>query len=67
MPSRLTREERKHLLDLDYITLKQFASIIGRDTRTVKREIEKKPDIHYVKGWGYLTEDLIRAFRLKHS
>lgn len=61
-----TAKERLEMLERPYLTGAEFAKVLNRSPSVVNREIRKSKDkIYFVDGWGYLTDDLIKVFRLK--
>ena len=61
-----TAKERLALLEQPYLTGAEFSKVLNRSPSVVNREIKNvKDNLFYVDGWGYLTDDLIKVFRLK--
>lgn len=61
-----TPKERLELLERPYLTGVEFAKVVERSPSVVCREIKKvNESIFKVDGWGYLTDDLIKVFKLK--
>lgn len=60
-----TLEQKIELLNKPYLKSGEIARLLDRSPSTASEILKKNEGkIFYMKGWGYLTDDIIKVFKL---